>query len=56
MYTFCVFLYAWWELGGGAVVLLSGGLYVMTDKMYTIIKDVDSWLVTFNALNAYASI
>jgi 5'-3' exonuclease len=28
----------------------------MTDKMYTIIKDVDSWLVTFNALNAYASI
>lgn len=28
----------------------------MTDKMYTIIKDVDSWLVTFNVLNAYASI
>ena len=28
----------------------------MADKMYTIIKDVDSWLITFNSLNAYASI
>jgi len=28
----------------------------MADKMYTTIKDVDTWLVTFNSLNAYAAI
>lgn len=28
----------------------------MSDKMYTTIKDVDTWLVTFNSLNAYAGI
>lgn len=28
----------------------------MMDKMYTIIKDVDTWLTAFNTLNAYANI
>ena len=28
----------------------------MADKMYTIIKDVDTWLTAFNALNAYATL
>ena len=29
----------------------------MADKMYTVIKDLDSWLHTsFNALNAYTSL
>ena len=29
----------------------------MADKMYTVIKDLDSWLHTsFNSLNAYASL
>ena len=29
----------------------------MVDKMYTVIKDLDSWLASsFNALNAYASL
>ena len=28
----------------------------MVDKMYTVIKDLDSWLTnSFNSLNAYAS-
>ena len=29
----------------------------MADKMYTVIKDLDSWLKnSFNSLNAYASL
>ena len=29
----------------------------MADKMYTVIKDLDSWLNnSFNSLNAYASL
>ena len=29
----------------------------MADKMYTVIKDLDSWLnSSFNSLNAYASL
>lgn len=28
----------------------------MMDKMYSIIKDVDTWLTAFNTLNAYANI
>ena len=30
-------------------------MFIM-DKMYTIIKDVDTWLTAFNTLNAYANI